>query len=67
MESFTKLFSSLLVFVYHCFDRIVINGYLSGLTRPENAENPGRESLAILLGWRRFAQAFVGVCQLGYQ
>ena len=31
----TKLFGSLLVFVYHCFDRIVINGYLSGLSRPE--------------------------------
>ena len=26
---------SLLIFVYHCFDRIVINGYLSGLSRPE--------------------------------
>ena len=25
MEIFTKLFGSLLVFVYHCFDRIVIN------------------------------------------
>jgi hypothetical protein len=24
-----------LVFVYHCFDRMVINGYLSGLPRPE--------------------------------
>jgi hypothetical protein len=35
MEMFTKLFGSLLVFVYHCFDRIVINGYLSGLSRPE--------------------------------
>jgi len=23
------------VFVYHCFDRIVIHGYLSGLSRPE--------------------------------
>ena len=30
MELFTKLFGSLLVFVYHCFDRIVIHGYLSG-------------------------------------
>jgi hypothetical protein len=29
MELFTKLFGSLLVFVYHCFDRIVIHGYLS--------------------------------------
>jgi hypothetical protein len=35
METFTKLFGSLLVFVYHCFDRIVIHGYLSGLSRPE--------------------------------
>ncbi len=35
METFAKLFGSLLVFVYHCFDRIVINGYLIGLSRPE--------------------------------
>ena len=35
MESFAKLFGSLLVFVYHCFDRIVIHGHLSGLSRPE--------------------------------
>jgi hypothetical protein len=35
MELFTKLFGNLLVLVYHCFDRIVIHGYLSGLSRPE--------------------------------
>jgi hypothetical protein len=35
MELFLKLFGDLLVFVYHCFDRIVIHGYLSGLSRPE--------------------------------
>ena len=35
METFIKLFGDLLVFVYHCFDRIVIHGYLSGLSRPE--------------------------------
>jgi len=35
MELFTKLFGSLLMLVYHCFDRIVIHGYLSALTRPE--------------------------------
>ena len=35
MELFTKLFGRVLVFVYHCFDRIVIHGYLSGLSRPE--------------------------------
>lgn len=37
MELFTKLFGSLLVFVCHRFDRIVIHGYLSGLSRPEQA------------------------------
>jgi len=35
MELFLKLFGELLVFVYHCFDRIVIHGYLSGLSRPD--------------------------------
>jgi hypothetical protein len=35
MELFTRLFGSLMVLVYHCFDRIVINGYLSMLSRPE--------------------------------
>ena len=35
MELFTQLFGDLLAFVYHCFDRIVIYGYLSGLSRPE--------------------------------
>ena len=34
METFTRLFGSLLLFVYHCFDRVVVNGYLSGLSRP---------------------------------
>jgi hypothetical protein len=36
METFTKLFGSLLALVYHCFDRIVILGHLPLLTRPEN-------------------------------
>jgi hypothetical protein len=36
METFHKLFGSLLGFVYHCFDRIVIQGYLPLLTRPEH-------------------------------
>ena len=35
MEWFAKLFGRLLVFTYHCFDRIVIHGYLSSLSRPE--------------------------------
>ena len=29
MDVFTQLFGDLLAFVYHCFDRIVIYGYLS--------------------------------------
>jgi len=36
MEIFAKLFERFLVFVYHCFDRIVIQGYLPLLTRPEH-------------------------------
>jgi hypothetical protein len=36
METFTKLFGSLLALVYHCFDRIVIQGYVPLLTRPEH-------------------------------
>ncbi len=36
METFCKLFGSLLLFVYHCFDRLVIQGYLPLLTRPEH-------------------------------
>jgi hypothetical protein len=36
MEEFAKLFGELLAFSYHCFDRIVILGYLPFLTRPEN-------------------------------
>ena len=36
METFGKLFASLLTFVYHCFDRVVIQGYLPLLTRPEH-------------------------------
>ena len=47
MELFAKLFSSLLVFVYHCLDRIVIHGYLSGLSRPEQVVYFFREVLEI--------------------
>src|SRR5215472_5167295 len=36
METFAKLFGSLLALVYHCFDRIVILGHVLLLTRPEN-------------------------------
>ena len=47
MELFSRLFGSLLVFVYHCFDRVVINGYLSGLSRPEQAVYFFREVLHV--------------------
>jgi len=36
METFRTLFLSLLAFGYHCLDRIVIQGYLPLLTRPEH-------------------------------
>ena len=47
MELFGKLFGGLLVFVYHCFDRIVIHGYLSGLSRPEQVVYFFRQILGI--------------------
>jgi hypothetical protein len=36
METFAKLFERFLFFVYHCFDRIVIQGYLPLLSRSEH-------------------------------
>lgn len=36
MRLFLKLFEPFLQWFYHCFDRIVINGYLSFLTRENN-------------------------------
>src|SRR4051794_15262645 len=47
MELFAKLFDSLLIFVYHCFDRIVIHGYLSGLSRPEQVVYFFRQVLGV--------------------
>ncbi len=47
MDLFTHLFGDLLVFVYHCFDRIVIHGYLSGLSRPEQVVHFFRQVLGI--------------------
>jgi hypothetical protein len=47
MERFTQLFADLLAFVYHCFDRIVIHGYLSGLSRPEQVVYFFRQVLGI--------------------
>ena len=36
METFATRFGSLVVFVYHCFDRMVILGHMPLLTRPEH-------------------------------
>jgi hypothetical protein len=47
MEEFTQLFNKLPAFVYECFDRIVIHGYLSGLSRPEQVVYFVREILGI--------------------
>src|ERR1700674_574746 len=47
MEIFTKLFGNLLAFVYHCFDCIVIHGYLSALSRPEQVVHFFRQVLGI--------------------
>jgi hypothetical protein len=47
MELFTRLFGDLLAFVYHCFDRIVIYGYLSGLSRPEQVVHFFRQIVGV--------------------
>src|SRR5258708_2519555 len=47
METFTKLFGSLLVFVCECFERIVINGYLKGVSGAEEVVQFVRELLGI--------------------
>jgi hypothetical protein len=47
MELFARLFGGLPVFVYHCFDRLVIHGYLSGLSRPEQVVYFFREVVGV--------------------
>ena len=47
MDLFTQLFGGMLAFVYHCFDRIVIYGYLSGLSRPERVVNFFRQVVGV--------------------
>ena len=46
METLIQLLGSMMIFVYHCFDRIVINGYLSMLSRPEQVVYFFKEVLA---------------------
>src|SRR6202521_3482019 len=47
MERFIQLFADFLYLIYHCFDRIVIHGYLSGLSRPEQVVYFFRQVLGI--------------------
>ena len=47
MERFIHLFADFLSLVYHCFDRIVIHGYLNGLSRPEQVVYFFRQVLGI--------------------
>jgi hypothetical protein len=48
METFTKLFGSLLAFVYHCFDRIVIQGYLPLLTPPAPWQHTCTQAISLV-------------------
>src|SRR5437667_978696 len=47
MERFIQLFADFLALVYRCFDRVVIHGYLSGLSRPEQVVYFFRQVLCI--------------------
>lgn len=67
MQLFLKLFESSLQWFYHCFDRIVINGYLSFLTRENNLAYFFREvckkpkiTKEVLVERTRAYQAWVG-------
>ena len=44
---FSKLFGNFIAFVYHCFDRIVIHGYLSALSRPEQVVHFFRQVVGV--------------------
>ncbi len=74
METFTKLFGSLLLFVYHCFDRMFIHSYLSGLSRPEQVVHFFRQVLGLPLvskevlsrrteGYRNWVEAWLLTCK----
>ena len=77
METFGKLFASLLRFVYHCFDRLVIQGYLPLLTRPEHivyffrdvhgisplpSRRCGREPATTNIGWKPSLATIASPC-----
>ena len=47
MGLFTQLFGELVAFVYHCFDRIVIHGYLTGLSRPDQVAHFFRQVVGV--------------------
>ena len=47
MDLFAKLFGNFIAFVYHCFDRIVIHGYLSALSRPEQVVHFFRQVIGV--------------------
>src|SRR3984957_8985237 len=78
MELFQTLFGELLLFVYHCFDRIVINGYLSGLSRPEQVVHFFRQVIGIPIlskeviaqrtnDYQKWVEAFAGNHQIPIQ
>jgi hypothetical protein len=65
METFAKLFERFLVFVYHCFDRIVIQGYLPLLTRPEHIVHFFRDVHGCIRSPRRSGQTHLGIPGMG--
>ena len=78
MEDFTQLFGNLLALVYHCFDRIVIHGYLNGLSRPEQVVYFFRQVLGLPVvskevlsqrtgDYRNWVEAYAGNHQIPIQ
>ena len=65
MDLFTKLFGDFLVFVYHCFDRIVIHGYLTALSRPELVVHFFREIVGVAEVSKEALSQRTAVAELG--
>lgn len=58
-----RIFEAMLVFTYHCFDRIVISGYLSMISRPEQLVYFFRE----VCGIRRITKEMLAQRSKDYQ
>ena len=63
METLLNFFGAMLLFTYHCFDRMVISGYLSSISRPDQIVYFFRE----ICGIRRITKEILSQRTFDYQ